>query len=220
MSKPSPARHRTANWPSYRALRKRGSLLIWLDRDTTWLAPHDGSPVVFSDAAIQFCLIMKVLFKLPSRQTTGMEASLLKIASGSPVLPDLLDQIPDGEEIGAVTRDGAYDTRRRHTAIIARRATPIIPIGKNGRLWKEDCPAAMARNETLRATRHYGRTFWKSWTGYHAQCRIEAMKQCLKAFGERTAARDPDRQTAEIQIRVALINHFNALCTAEIPRAL
>lgn len=27
--------------------------------------------------------------------------------------------------------------------------------------------------------------------------------RCLKTFGERIAARDPDRQTAEIQIRVA-----------------
>jgi hypothetical protein len=39
-----------------------------------------------------------------------------------------------------------------------------------------------------------------------------------KAFGERIAARDPDHQTAEIQIRIALINHFNALGTAEIVR--
>lgn len=30
----------------------------------------------------------------------------------SPVLPELLDQIPKGEEIGTVTADGAYDTRR------------------------------------------------------------------------------------------------------------
>lgn len=34
--------------------------------------------------------------------------------------------------------------------------------------------------------------------------------RCLKAFGERIAARDPDRQTAEIQIRVALMNRFSA----------
>ena len=40
----------------------------------------------------------------------------------------------------------------------------------------------------------------------------------LKAFGERIAARRPDSQTAEIQIRVALINRFNALGTAEIVR--
>ena len=42
--------------------------------------------------------------------------------------------------------------------------------------------------------------------------------RCLKAFGERNAARHPDSQTAEIQIRVALINRFNALGTAEIVR--
>jgi hypothetical protein len=40
MSKPSPARDRTTNWASYTfSLRKRGSLLIWLDKDMTWLAP-------------------------------------------------------------------------------------------------------------------------------------------------------------------------------------
>ena len=115
--------------------------------------------------------------------------------------------------------DGAFDTRRCHTAIINRHAAGIIPIRKNGRPWKEDCPAAIARNETLRATRHYGRAFWKRWTGYHARSRVEAKMCCLKAFGDRIAARDPDRQTAEIQIRVALMNRFNALGTAEIVRA-
>jgi len=39
--------------------------------------------------------------------------------------------------------------------------------------------------------------------------------RCLKAFAERIPARDPTRQTAEIHIRVALINRFNALATAE-----
>ncbi|MCR9148487.1 MAG: IS5 family transposase, partial [Rhodobacteraceae bacterium] len=137
----------------------------------------------------------------------------------SPVLPDLLGQIPAGEQIGTVTADGAYDTRRCHKAIIERDAVPIIPIRKNGRLWKEDCPAARARNDTLRATRYYGPAFWKRWTGYHARSRIEAKMRCLKSFGERIMARDPDRQTAEIHIRIALVNRFNALGTAEIVRA-
>lgn len=90
----------------------------------------------------------------------------------------------------------------------------IIPIRKNGRLWKDDGPAARARNETLRATRYYGRDFWTRWTGGHARSRIEAKMRCLKAFGERSAARDPDRQTAETHIRIALMNRFNALGTA------
>ena len=39
--------------------------------------------------------------------------------------------------------------------------------------------------------------------------------RCLKACGERISAREPDRQTAEIQIRVALINRFKALRIAK-----
>ena len=40
----------------------------------------------------------------------------------------------------------------------------------------------------------------------------------LKPFSERIASRDPDRQAAEIHIRVASMNRFNALGTAEIER--
>jgi Transposase DDE domain len=92
MSKPTPACYRTTNWSSYGlALRKRGSLLIWLDKGMTWLAPPDGSPgrpAVFSDAAFHFCLTIKVLFKLSLRQTAGMVASLLKMADLDLAVPD------------------------------------------------------------------------------------------------------------------------------------
>jgi hypothetical protein len=121
-----------------------------------------------------------------------------------------------------VTADEAYDTRRCHTAIIDRDATAvftaIVPVRNDGRPWQVDCPAAIARNETLRASRHYGRAFWKRWTGYLVRSRIEATMRCLETFGERIAARDRDRQTAEIRIRVALANRFSALGTAEIIR--
>ena len=65
--------------------------MIWLDKYMTWLARPDGSPVrpaVFSDAAIQFCLTIKVLFKLPLRQSTGMVASRLKLAGLDWSVPD------------------------------------------------------------------------------------------------------------------------------------
>jgi hypothetical protein len=74
------------------------------------------------------------------------------------------------------------------------------------------------RNETLRATRRYGRAFWKRWMGYHVRTRAKAKMRCLKSFGARIAARDPDRQTAEIHIRIALMNRFNARDTAAIVR--
>ena len=309
MTRPEPTRYRTTNWRSYNAaLKQRGSLLIWLDKDMVWRAPkagRPGRPPVFSDAVIQFCLMVKVLFGLPLRQTTGMVASILQMArldwsvpdfstlsrrqktisvdissrraagplnllvdstgikflgdgewlarkhgthrrrqyrkvhlamdtatgdiraveftssreGDSPVLPDLLDQIPPDEQIGTVTGDGAFDTRRCHAAILERGGTAIIPIRKNGRRWKEDCPAARARNDTLRTTQRFGRAIWKRWSGYHVRSRIEARMRCLKSFGERIASRDPDRQTAEIHVRIALMNRFNALGTAEIERA-
>jgi hypothetical protein len=42
--------------------------------------------------------------------------------------------------------------------------------------------------------------------------------RCFKSFGERIASRDPDRQTAEVYLRVALTNRLNALGIAEIKR--
>ena len=308
MSKLSPARYRTTNWPAYNAaLRRRGSLLIWLDREMEWYAPKNGRPgrpETFSDAALQFCLSIKVLFSLALRQAIGMVASLLRLAGldwpvpdfstlcrrqktvsiqipfrraggelnllvdstgvkmrgegewqvrrhgasrrrqwrkvhlamdtatgdicgveftssqigDSPVLPDLLAQTPVDQSIGTVTADGAYDTRTCHAAIAGRGGTAVIPIRRNGRPWKEGGLAARARNETLRATGHFGRAFWKRLTGYHARSRIEAQMRRLKSFGERIASKDPGRQTAEIHVRVALMNRFSALGRAEIVR--
>ncbi|GGG74845.1 hypothetical protein GCM10011415_24210 [Salipiger pallidus] len=43
------------------------------------------------------------------------------------------------------------------TLIIARGAEAIAPIRRNGRAWEQGCPAASARNETVRATPHLGR---------------------------------------------------------------
>ena len=128
------------------------------------------------------------------------------------------NQVLEGEDIGTVTADGADETRRCHSTIIERHATAIIPIRKNGRPWKRDCPAAIVRNETLRTIRHYGRAFWRRSTGYHIRSRIEAKMRCLKAFGKCIAASDPNRQTAQIQIRIALMNCLSALGTAQIIR--
>ena len=308
MSKPVPARYRTTNWSSYNAaLRRRGSLLVWLDRDMEWLAPkrgRPGRPETFSDAAIQFCLSIKVLFGLALRQTIGMVASLLRLAgldwpvpdfstlcrrqrsvtiqipyrrSGgnlnllidstgvkvrgdgewqvrkhgpsrrrqwrkvhlamdmatgdiraveftssregdSPVLPGLLAQLPPDQPIGTIMADGAYDTRKCHSAIVEHGGTAVIPIRRNGRAWKDDSLAARARNETLRATQRFGRALWKRLTGYHARSRVETQMQRLKSFGERIASKDPDRQAAEIHTRIALMNRFSALGRAEIVR--
>jgi len=45
---------------------------------------------------------------------------------------------------------------------------------------------------------------------------VEARTRCLKAFAERIASGEPDRQTAEIRARVALMNRSSALTQAEV----
>lgn len=92
MSKAEAARYRTTNWKSYNdALRRHGSLLIWLDMEMAWLADRaglPGRPPVFSDAAIQFCLMVRVFFGLPLRQTTCMVANILEMAGLDWPVPD------------------------------------------------------------------------------------------------------------------------------------
>ena len=123
----------------------------------------------------------------------------------------LLDQIPFDQEIGSVTADGAYDTRKCHDAIAARGATAIIPPRKNGKPWKADSAGAIARNEALRASRRFGRTIWRRWSGYHRRSRAETKMHCVKLLGQRLTARDFDRQVAEFQVHVAVLNSFTAL---------
>jgi hypothetical protein len=92
MSKPVPRTYRTTNWPAYNAaLKQRGSLRIWFDPEMEWLAVPSGRrgrPATFSDAAIQTCLMLKALFGLPLRQTTGLVESLLKFAKLDWPVPD------------------------------------------------------------------------------------------------------------------------------------
>jgi len=313
MSSWTPTTYKTKNWSDYnRALRHRGSLSIWFDAEMAWEAKpsgHRGRQQVYSDAAIQACLTIKLLFGLPLRQATGFVESLLELvgldwavpdfstlsrrqktlsvaipyrgsseplhllvdstgikAEGegewnarkhggskrrlwrkihigideqtleiraievtsssigdSPILPGLLSQIAQGQEIGSVTADGAYDTRKCHDAIAARNAHAVIPPRKNAKMWKPpfvhasmhcravDTPGARARNEAVRSSKYLGRALWRQLTGYHRRSRVETKMHCVKLLGQRLSARDFDRQVAEIQIRAAILNGFTAL---------
>ncbi len=146
----------------------------------------------------------------------------------APMLPQLLDQIPPDQEIDSVTAEGAYDTRRCHEAIATRGAAAIIPPRRNAKPWKPDTAGAVARNEALRASRRFGRTVWRRWSGYHRPSRAEigggsgndpgdrlpdAWMHCVKLLGQRLSARDFHRQGAAFQVRVAVLNGLTALGT-------
>ena len=301
MSSWTPTKYKTTNWSAYNdSLKRRGSLSIWFDPEMVWVPPPSGRrgrQQSFSDAAIQACLTLKVLFGMPLRQTTGFVQSLLRLigldwsvpdfstlcrrqktlnvslpyrggtgplnllidstgikAEGegewnarkhggpkrriwrkihigideetlevraievttsnvgdAPMLPEFLNQIPADQTIGSVTADGAYDTRRCHDVIAARNAHAVIPPRKNAKPWKPTSAGAIARNETVNASRYLGRAIWRWWSGYNRRSRVETKMNCVKLLGQSLMARDFDRQVAEIQIRVAVLNKYTAL---------
>ena len=75
------------------SLKQRGSLSIWFDPEMVWTPPPSGKrgrQQQFSDAAIQTCLTLKVLFGMPLRQTTGFVQSLLRLVGLDWVAPLLV----------------------------------------------------------------------------------------------------------------------------------
>ncbi|UWS77820.1 IS5 family transposase [Phaeobacter sp. G2] len=301
MSSWAPTKYKTTNWSSSNdALKQRGSLAIWFDPEMVWTPPptgRRGRQCKFSDAAIQTCLTMKVLFGMPLRQTAGFVESLLRLvgldwsvpdfstlwrrqktlnvslpyrggtgplnllidstgikAEGegewnarkhggpkrriwrkihigideetlevravevttsnigdAPMLPELLNQIPPDQDLGSLTADGAYDTRRCHDVIAARGAHAVIPPRKNAKPWKPTSAGAIARNEAVNASRYLGRALWRRWSGYHRRSRVETKMHCVKLLGQSLMAWDFDRQVAEIQVRIAVLNRYTAL---------
>ncbi|WP_235925130.1 IS5 family transposase [Roseomonas harenae] len=78
-------RDRVRNWREYdRSLIARGDLTVWLSPDLARHAPAGsgkrGRLPVFSDAAIQCALTLKVLFQLPLRAAQGLVGSLIRLA--------------------------------------------------------------------------------------------------------------------------------------------
>ena len=49
------------------------------------------------------------------------------------------------------------------------------------------------------------------WSGYHRRSRVETKMHCGKLLGQSVMARDFDRQVAEIQVRIAVLNRYTAL---------
>ena len=86
------ARYKTLNWPEYnKALKCRGQIDIWFSKDLKWIMPAQGKHGrnrIYSDAAIQCCLMLKVLLQFLLRQATGFVESPIKLSGLSWPAPD------------------------------------------------------------------------------------------------------------------------------------
>jgi len=87
--------YRVLNWPEYnRALINRGAIELWIDEETlkNWFDAHSGPrragrPRIYSNAAIQAILLMRIVFGVPYRAITGTMASLFRMMGVTLVIP-------------------------------------------------------------------------------------------------------------------------------------
>jgi hypothetical protein len=78
-------------WPEYEAgLRRRGSLTLWIEDAALdqWQTFGPGGQARYKDAAIQTSLMVRTAFKLASRQTEGLMASVITPMDLSISAPD------------------------------------------------------------------------------------------------------------------------------------
>ena len=87
-------KYRVENWPEYdRAVVQRGDLTLWISADAidAWKpAPSGrrGGQRKFTDLAIETALKLRLVFKLPLRQTEGFLRSVLSLMGVDLEAPD------------------------------------------------------------------------------------------------------------------------------------
>lgn len=182
--------------------------------DLAWLAPPDGNPdrpAMCSDA-IQFRLKIKVLFKLPLRQTSWMVASLLKMAGlGRP------GSYPPLAVAEVACRRVPVAAAATLPQLTARQQRSGIPLDQ----WQSCSQPPSARTgvngkRTARPRQPLSMDRWRKMAhsdtkpcappgtlvglsgcdgqGHCIRSRTEARLLCLKTGGPRIAASDPIRR--------------------------
>ena len=109
------ARYRVTNASDYNeSFRRRGVLMVWVADDVArdWSSPcrkiRRGQPV-YSDLEIEICLTLRVVFRLPLRQTQGFMRSIAKLMDLDLVVPDYSTLSRRGKGLKIVQQRQASD---------------------------------------------------------------------------------------------------------------
>ena len=87
-------KYKVTNWLSYeRSLVRRGDFTLWLSESAiqAWYGDSNdlaGRPQIYSDLAIETALSLRLIFKLPLRQTEGFLKSIFRLMSVELNVPD------------------------------------------------------------------------------------------------------------------------------------
>lgn len=154
----------------------------------------------------------------------GMDADTGQIIVGAMSSGDTKDEVPmlymmdafEGEVLGDVIGDGAYDTVDCREMIYDMGGRQVIPPPKSAQVQrKTDIPALRERDKAIcriKALGKEGRKRWKEEVGYHRRSRIEAcMSRYKRLLGDRLGSRLEKTQFTEIIIKLDILNRMAEL---------
>ncbi|MGB4948992.1 MAG: IS5 family transposase [Candidatus Competibacter denitrificans] len=129
------------------------------------------------------------------------------------VLPGLLEQLPPEEALASLAADGAYDTQACHQALLAHRASALIPPRAGAVAWpplKDGQPHP--RTRILETIRQQGRKAWKQRSGYNRRSLAEtAMFRLKTLFSGHLKNHRFETQTTQAYARLAAMNLMTRL---------
>ncbi len=116
-------KYKIRNWSKYNAaLKARGSLTIWVDEDSCsdWYngqkTGKPGASQIYTDTAVQCCLTVREVFRLPLRQTEGFMNSVFRLGQLDLNCPDYTTLSLRGTSLAVVCRRSG-SKKPRHVVI-------------------------------------------------------------------------------------------------------
>jgi Transposase DDE domain len=185
-------RYRVKNWHEYdQSLRDRGDITLWISPDTinAWTPPMTGTrgaQPVYSAVAIATALTLRLLFRLPLRQTEGLLGSVLP-------LMDLTLPCPDPTTLS-----------RRHPTVAVRQHGDWAPEGAISLIVDSSGLQVCGPGEWQ--SQKHGEKKHKRWKKRHIG--VDAQGQIVASTMTESHAQDPSHVPALLAQVDQPIDHF------------
>jgi hypothetical protein len=196
-------KYRVRNWTEYnKALINRGGIIFILMEDITrkWYSSPDkrspGGKEIYSDYAIEFCLQVRFLLKLPLRQTQGFLEGLFAHMNIDLAVP-------------------------RYSELSIRASELNIEIKRFAKKEKADKPDGLSIIVDSTGMKIYGEGEWskekhktktrKAWRKLHIAIVENAMYRIKTIYGGKLKSRNMENQETESRIALNNINIMTGL---------
>jgi len=165
-------------------------LSIWKSIDVLKITVGEQ---IYPDVIIEFCLLIKTIYHLPLRQTTGFVEDLLALQGCENYC------VPD---YSTLCRRSTQEIVANLCNAVVKIATKAVPVP----------PYLAQRNQAVERIKEVGSKDWKKEIGYHGRSLAEtAMFRYKIIFGDKARSRIAETQRTEVNIKCKILNKFTSI---------